>query len=67
MVLEPGIFKHLTEDESSLEADALEALAADGQLMAYRHAGFWQCNTLRDKRQLEHLWTSGGAPWKLWA
>jgi len=68
MVLEPGLFKYLTDDESSLEADALEALAADGQLMAYRHAGFWQCmDTLRDKRQLEQLWTSGGAPWKLWA
>ena len=68
MVLEPGIFKYLAEDDGSLEADALEAIAADGQLMAYRHSGFWQCmDTLRDKRQLEHLWTSGSAPWKLWA
>jgi len=68
MVLEPGIFKYLAEDDSSLEADALESIAADGQLMAYRHPGFWQCmDTLRDKRQLEHLWTSGSAPWKLWA
>ncbi len=47
---------------------ALERLAAEGQLMAYRHERFWQCmDTLRDKRQLEHLWESGKAPWKLWA
>ena len=68
MVLEPGIFNYLTEDDSSLEADALEAIAADGELMAYRHPGFWQCmDTLRDKRQLEQLWATGRAPWKLWA
>ena len=68
MVLEPGVFKYLADDQSSLEADALEAVAANGQLMAYRHDGFWQCmDTLRDKRQLEQLWTSGAPPWKIWA
>ena len=68
LVLEPGVFDHLESDQSSLESDALERLAADGQLMAYRHDGFWQCmDTLRDKRQLEHLWDSGKAPWKVWS
>jgi glucose-1-phosphate cytidylyltransferase len=67
MVLEPGVFHYLAGDQSSLEADALESLAAADQLMAYRHGGFWQCmDTLRDKRQLEQLWDSGKAPWKSW-
>ncbi|MBA2527496.1 MAG: glucose-1-phosphate cytidylyltransferase [Pyrinomonadaceae bacterium] len=66
MVLEPAIFKHLEGDTSSLEADALERLAADRQLAAYRHDLFWQCmDTLRDKRQLETLWQEGRAPWKV--
>ena len=52
-----------TGDDTSLEADALERLAADGQLAAYRHDGFWQCmDTLRDKRLLEALWESGERP-----
>ncbi len=67
MVLEPGVFRYLEDDRSILESDALERLAADGQLMAYRHDRFWQCmDTLRDKRQLEALWDGGAAPWKLW-
>ena len=67
LVLGPGIFRYLVNDGCSLEADALENLAADGQLAAYRHEGFWQCmDTLRDKRQLESLWQSGTAPWKVW-
>jgi glucose-1-phosphate cytidylyltransferase len=67
LVLEPEIFRYLANDGCSLEADALENLAADGQLAAYRHEGFWQCmDTLRDKRQLESLWQSGTAPWKVW-
>ena len=46
----------------------MERLAADGQLMAYRHDSFWQCmDTLRDKVYLENLWESGDAPWKVWA
>jgi glucose-1-phosphate cytidylyltransferase len=45
----------------------LSNLARDGQLGVYRHAGFWQAmDTLRDKRQLEDLWSSGKAPWKTW-
>jgi len=66
LVLEPAIFDYLEGDNSSLEADALERLAADGQLAAYRHDGFWQCmDTLRDKRLLEKLWQEGRAPWKV--
>ena len=46
---------------------ALERLAKDGQLMAYRHESFWQCmDTLREKYILESLWQSGKAPWKIW-
>jgi glucose-1-phosphate cytidylyltransferase len=67
MVLEPGIFKYLDGDDPSLEADALERLAADRQLMAYKHDRFWQCmDTLRDLRLLESLWQSGHAPWMTW-
>ena len=68
MVFEPGIFKYLDRgDQTVLEADALERLAADGQLAAYKHESFWQCmDTLRDKRQLESLWEGGNAPWCTW-
>ena len=67
LVFEPEIFEYLQDDDSSLEADALERLAADRQLAAYRHEGFWQCmDTLRDKRQLEQMWKSNLAPWKVW-
>lgn len=66
-VFEPGIFDYLKGDEASLEADALESLAADRQLAAYKHGEFWQCmDTLRDKRLLESLWQKGEAPWKVW-
>lgn len=68
LVFEPGVLDYLGGDESSLEYDALEPLARDGQLAAYRHEGFWQCmDTLRDKRLLETLWEGGRAPWKTWA
>lgn len=67
MVFEPGVFDYLDSDDSSLEADALERLAEDGQLAAYRHELFWQCmDTLRDKRLLDRLWEEGEAPWKSW-
>jgi glucose-1-phosphate cytidylyltransferase len=67
MVFEPEIFNYLEDDDSSLEADALEHLASDHQLAAYQHGGFWQCmDTLRDKRLLENLWQDGSAPWKVW-
>lgn len=67
LVFEPGIFDYLSCDEDSLESDGLEKVAADGQLAAYRHDGFWQCmDTLRDKNRLESLWQQGNAPWKTW-
>ena len=66
-VFEPGIFDYFEGDDTSLERDALEQLAAEGQLAAYRHEGFWQCmDTLRDVRSLENMWQGGDAPWKLW-
>src|SRR5208282_1922687 len=66
LVFEPGVFKYLTNnDDTSLESDALERLAADGQLAAYKHEGFWQCmDTLREKRLLESLWHTAKPPWK---
>jgi glucose-1-phosphate cytidylyltransferase len=67
MVCEPKIFDYLDGDAASLEVSALERLADEGQLGAYRHDRFWQCmDTLRDKRQLEALWDQGKAPWKVW-
>jgi glucose-1-phosphate cytidylyltransferase len=67
MVLEPEIFRFLPDDQTVLERDALELLARERQLAAYRHEGFWQCmDTLRDKRLLESLWQSNKAPWKVW-
>jgi glucose-1-phosphate cytidylyltransferase len=66
-VFEPRLFDYLSGDATSLESDALHRLAADGQLAAFRHEGFWQCmDTLRDKRQLESLWQHGRAPWRVW-
>lgn len=67
LVFEPAVFEYLEGDDTSLEAHALERLAADGQLAAFRHDSFWQCmDTLRDKRLLEGLWETGSPPWKLW-
>ena len=67
LVFEPGIFDYLGSDMESLEADALSRVAADGQLAAFEHDGFWQCmDTLRDKHYLEHLWQNGEAPWRTW-
>jgi glucose-1-phosphate cytidylyltransferase len=68
MVFEPDIFRYIAGDDTSLEMNALEHLAEDRQLAAYRHEGFWQCmDTLRDKRQLEQLWRDGHAPWRVWS
>ena len=66
MVLEPQVLDYLDGDDSTLERDGLERLAADRQLAAFRHEGFWQCmDTLREKKLLETLWQSGKAPWKV--
>jgi glucose-1-phosphate cytidylyltransferase len=65
-VFEPNVISYLRDDQTILEREPLERLAAEGQLMAYRHPGFWQpMDTLRDKELLEALWASG-APWKIW-
>jgi glucose-1-phosphate cytidylyltransferase len=64
-VFEPGVFEYLENDSTILEKAPLERLAADGQLMAYQHTGYWQSmDTLRDKNILEELWATGNAPWK---
>lgn len=66
-VLEPDIFNYIDCDETVWEREPLEGLAKDGQLMAYRHTGFWQCmDTLREKYLLESTWQRGNAPWKVW-
>jgi len=67
MVLNSGVFDYIEGDDTILEKTPLEQLAKDGQLMAYQHEGFWKCmDTQRDKMQLEELWQSGAAPWKVW-
>ena len=67
MVFEPEIFDYLDGDNTVLEREPLEQLAAEGQLMSYRHHGFWQCmDTVLQKKKLEELWESGKAPWKVW-
>ena len=66
-VLEPEVFEYIDSDRTQFEKEPLERLAAEGELMAYRHEGFWQCmDTLRDKRLLNNLWQKGDAPWKIW-
>jgi glucose-1-phosphate cytidylyltransferase len=65
MVLEPGVLDHIESDTTVLERDVLSPLAAEGQLMVYKHPGFWQCmDTLRDVRTLTALWESGSPPWR---
>jgi glucose-1-phosphate cytidylyltransferase len=67
LVFEPAVFDYLEGDRSDLETDALERLAEQGQLAAYRHDRFWQCmDTLRDKRLLDSLWKEERPPWKVW-
>ena len=64
-VFEPGVFDFIADDAVILEKAPLEQLARRGELMAFRHAGYWQSmDTLRDKQALEEMWASGEAPWK---
>lgn len=66
-VLEPGVFRYIRDDSSIWERDPLENIAKDGNLYAYKHDGFWKpMDTLRDKIELENLWSGGKAPWKTW-
>lgn len=67
MVFEPDIFEYLQDDATILEAEPMDRLSAAGELMSYRHDGFWQCmDTLMEKNKLEKLWARGNAPWKKW-
>jgi glucose-1-phosphate cytidylyltransferase len=67
-VLEPEVFDYIDGDDTPWEREPLEALAKDGQLMAYRHHGYWQCmDTVREKHLLEELWRTDSAPWKTWS
>ena len=66
-VLEPSVLDRIDNDDTSWEAEPLRKLAADGQLAAFRHPGFWQpMDTLRERKLLEQLWQDDRAPWKLW-
>lgn len=67
MVLDPVIFDYIDGDDSVFEKDVLERMAREGNLMSYRHEGFWQCmDTMLDKSRLERIWESGDIPWKKW-
>jgi glucose-1-phosphate cytidylyltransferase len=67
-VLNPSVIDRIDGDPTIWEREPLEGLAADGQLMAFRHDGFWQpMDTLREKKLLDDLWLAGTAPWKVWS
>lgn len=67
MVLESKVFEYLTGDDCVFEQEPLRKLSEEGELMSYQHRGFWQCmDTLREKLELDALWESGEAPWKVW-
>ena len=66
-VLDPAVLDFISTDATVWEQEPLQALATQGELMAYEHFGFWQpMDTLRDKQKLEALWVSGDAPWRMW-
>jgi glucose-1-phosphate cytidylyltransferase len=67
-VLSPKVIDYITDDNTTWEREPMERLAQEGNLVAYKHHGFWQpMDTLRDKTHLEELWQSGQAPWKRWS
>lgn len=67
-VLEPSVVDLIADDQTIWERSPLETLAAQEQLSVYTHTGFWQpMDTLRDKMQLEEMWSSGRAPWRIWS
>ena len=66
-VLDREVLDYIDDDDTVWERASLERLVRDGQLMAYRHAGFWSCmDTLKEKNMLDQLWATGQAPWKIW-
>ncbi|MDO4284747.1 MAG: glucose-1-phosphate cytidylyltransferase [Eubacteriales bacterium] len=67
MVLEPEVLDYIEGDQTVFEREPIERLSAEGQLMCYKHAGFWHCmDTMRDREKLEAMWEGGSAPWKVW-
>ena len=65
--LSPKVIDRIDGDSSIWEQEPLKGLATDGQLMSFKHEGFWQpMDTLRDKHHLENLWETNKAPWKVW-
>lgn len=67
MVCDPKVFDYIENDQTVFEKAPLENIAKDRQLIGYHHKGFWKCmDTVRDRTQLETMWASGSAPWKVW-
>ena len=67
-VLSPKVLDYITGDQTFWEQEPMERLASEGQLAAFKHAGFWQpMDTLRDKQRLEELWEGGNPPWRVWS
>jgi glucose-1-phosphate cytidylyltransferase len=61
------VLNYIKGDETIWEHEPVQRLVQEGQLMGYRHQGFWSCmDTLKEKNMLEGLWSSGKAPWKIW-
>ena len=67
MVCQPEIFDYIEDDSTVFEKTPLEMVAAEGELMVYKHQGFWQCmDTVREKQKLEEMWANNTALWKVW-
>lgn len=65
-VCEPGVFDYIEGDDTLFEGDPLQSLAKDGELMAFKHEGFWKCmDTPKDRDELREIWKSGNAPWMI--
>jgi glucose-1-phosphate cytidylyltransferase len=66
-VCKADVLDYIDGDMTTFEQEPLASLAADGQLMSFKHDGFWECmDTLRDKNLLNELWDNGQASWKKW-
>ena len=66
-VLDARVIDYIEGDHCIWERDPIARLVRDGELMGYRHTGFWSCmDTLKEKRYLESLWESGNPPWRIW-
>jgi glucose-1-phosphate cytidylyltransferase len=67
MVMEPGVLKYISGDQTNLELHVLDRLSSEEQLAAFKHDNFWQCmDNIREKRYLEKIWQDKQAPWKKW-